>query len=434
MLAINITKLDFLELLKPLKYYNQVAPIGLLIISKILITLFGISDMILRLPMILSFIMIVILVWEKREIFTLTGILLLLNSMTIYYSSEFKQYIFDVLLVFLLFVALKDKRFERGILILMLFTYFSSLTFIVVGPFYAMMILSLYKDKVGSRQMKNILVLTVLLSFILLSYYLTFIQDHPVKEYMVQYHAGTHGLYNQDFGAYVKNILDTFAEFIVIKHYFTRYHTLYRIIEIAFFLLTFFLLIRQCLLKKPLAIFIVLILSAHVFFSFFRIYPIGGRFSVYFVVFVVFIYSDIPLKYAYVKMINTLLIITGIPFLTMKHPTEFPFHPFDYSGILKSKSIQQITQNPLNTLYFKSDGTVEFSEPVWKFYYPNKSIVFQSMQDSIHFDNKEIYLLQKDQIDRTQFPGHEVIKLEEILSRNTQPYILYSIRPSGSDR
>jgi hypothetical protein len=434
MLAINVTKLDFFELLKPLKYYNQVAPIGLLMISKVMITLFGTSDIIFRLPMILSFAMIVFLVWKKSDMFKLTGLLLLFNFMMIYYSSEYKQYIFDVLLVFLLLVALKQKKFERGIFILILFTYFSSLTMVALVPFYVVMILSLYKDKVVLSQMKNIFSLTMILALVLISYYFAFIHDHPTKEYMVQYHAARHGLYNQNVFAYFKIILETFSEFIVIKHYFTRSTLLTWIVEISFFSLTFFLLIMQCLLKRPLAIFIALLFTMHVLFSFFRLYPIGGRFSVYFVVFVVYLYSDIPLKRAYFKIINTILIITGIPFLAMNHPTKFPFHPLDYSGILRSRSIQDITENPSTTLYFRSNEFVEFSEPVWKYYNPDKTIVFLSMEDSIKHGNGKYYILQKKQIDPIQFPHQEVTKMEEILSRNTDPYLLYSIRPVSSVR
>jgi hypothetical protein len=301
-------------------------------------------------------------------------------------------------------------------------------------PFYAVMILSLYKDKVVISQMKNLITLTVILALVLISYYFTFIHDHPTKEYMVQYHAARHGLYNQNVLAYFKIILDTFSEFIVIKHYFTRSLMISRIVEISFFSLTIFLLIRQCLLKRPLAIFIALLFSMHVLFSFFRLYPIGGRFSVYFVVFVVYLYSDIPLKSTYLKMINTILIITGIPFLAMNHPTKFPFHPFDYSGILKSRSIHRITDDPTNTLYFKSNALVEFSEPVWRYYFPKKTIVFQSMEDSIRHDNKEFYILQIDQIEPVQYPSHEVTKIEEIPSRNAKSYLLYSLRPLSSDQ
>ena len=109
----------------------------------------------------------------------------------------------------------------------------------------------------------------------------------------------------------------------------------------------------------------------------------------------------------------TAILMGGVNMTGMRgqHGPESP------GGILRSRSIQEITANPSTTLYFRSNEIVEFCEPVWKYYNPDKAILFLSMEDSIKDGNGKYNILQKEQIDLIQFPDKEVTKMEEILSR-----------------
>ncbi|MDX9991248.1 MAG: glycosyltransferase family 39 protein [Anaerolineales bacterium] len=114
MLALNLVQRDFGGLLKPLDY-DQGAPIGFLLLEKLGISLLGNGELTLRLPAVLAGCLTLIFFYLLlRRCLSPAGLLpalafFALSERLIYYSSELKQYIFDVfgilalLLVFLYF-------------------------------------------------------------------------------------------------------------------------------------------------------------------------------------------------------------------------------------------------------------------------------------------------------------------------------------------
>jgi len=111
-LALNVTHRSFGELLQPLDYH-QGAPVGFLFASRLIISIFGNHDYILRVIPFLAGILALILFYRVTKNFLkgpyLAFALLLfsVNDNLIYYSSEFKQYSTDVLIIlFLLFILL----------------------------------------------------------------------------------------------------------------------------------------------------------------------------------------------------------------------------------------------------------------------------------------------------------------------------------------
>jgi hypothetical protein len=152
MLALNIVNRTFVDLFKPLDF-NQGAPIGFLLLQKVVISVFGSRDYILRLlPLLAGLISIPLMYLVAKKyiggiLIILPLSLLALSASLIYYSSELKQYSTDVL-VFLVMSLISLKCLENNprphtffILAIVgsLFLWFSHPTlFILAGIFLAL--------------------------------------------------------------------------------------------------------------------------------------------------------------------------------------------------------------------------------------------------------------------------------------------------------
>ena len=108
-LVLNLVNRSFLELLEPLDY-AQGAPIGFLLLSKSILSLFGTSEYVLRIVPLLSGTLSLFLLYkvarhyisQNAALFALT--LFALSNRLIYYSSEVKQYSSDVLITLSLYL------------------------------------------------------------------------------------------------------------------------------------------------------------------------------------------------------------------------------------------------------------------------------------------------------------------------------------------
>ncbi len=101
-IALNLRLRNFSGLLHPLSY-DQTMPLGLLFVLKAFGSVFGYSEWVLRLPLLLAGCALLPLAWflysklpEGRVALLLVG-LLATNSLLIYYSGEVKQYGLDAL-------------------------------------------------------------------------------------------------------------------------------------------------------------------------------------------------------------------------------------------------------------------------------------------------------------------------------------------------
>ncbi len=118
MLALNIVQRDFWGLLKPLDY-DQGAPLGFLLLEKLTISLLGNGELTLRLTSVvagcLALLFFYLLLMRFLSPAGLLPALALfaLSERLVYYTSELKQYIFDVfgiLALLLVFVYLSPSR------------------------------------------------------------------------------------------------------------------------------------------------------------------------------------------------------------------------------------------------------------------------------------------------------------------------------------
>ncbi len=119
MLALNIVNRNFGELLRPLDY-DQGAPPGFLLVEKLFNLLLGRSEYALRLlPFLLGILSIWLFYLLLKRVTVGAGLiaalaLFVFNPRLIYYSSEVKQYIVDVV-VTLILLLLAAPLFESGV-------------------------------------------------------------------------------------------------------------------------------------------------------------------------------------------------------------------------------------------------------------------------------------------------------------------------------
>jgi hypothetical protein len=123
-LAVNLVERSFAGLIQPLSSH-QAAPLGFLFIEKLSIVTLWNADYILRLfPLIAGLFSVYLMCRIARENFGMAGMFALLlfsiNPMSIYYSSELKQYSSDVtvtlLLIYLALRCFKDEAQDKDFL------------------------------------------------------------------------------------------------------------------------------------------------------------------------------------------------------------------------------------------------------------------------------------------------------------------------------
>ena len=118
--ALNIIERPLSELLEPLKY-NQAAPVGFLVITKLLTLIFSDNEYVLRLFPFLSAIVALFLFYRVAKWFGSLSVLAVaislfaLSDRAIYYSAELKQYSSDITLAlaaYCLAIELERKPFN----------------------------------------------------------------------------------------------------------------------------------------------------------------------------------------------------------------------------------------------------------------------------------------------------------------------------------
>jgi hypothetical protein len=119
MLALNLVQRDLFELFLPLDY-DQGAPLGFLVVQKVIILLLGENELRLRLfPLAVGCLVLVFAYLLAKIVFSTAGMLFFLAIMAlspglIYYSAEVKQYSSDVLIiVFLLWLWSERLSIEK---------------------------------------------------------------------------------------------------------------------------------------------------------------------------------------------------------------------------------------------------------------------------------------------------------------------------------
>ena len=189
MLSLNIIHRSHLELLKPLDY-NQAAPILFLQIEKIFSQLIPNSDFGLRIFPLICFLLSLFFFYKIVRalhqnyytiIFSLS--LFVFNATLIYYSSEVKQYMTDVMILTgFYYLMLRENKNEK-------YKYYSLVIFGVIGIFLSnvtpiilftcgmYLLVDIYQN--NRKSFPYLIAVSIIWSVVFLVYYILFIYNYP---------------------------------------------------------------------------------------------------------------------------------------------------------------------------------------------------------------------------------------------------------------
>jgi hypothetical protein len=293
-LALNIINKNSLELLKPLDC-NQVAPILFLQLEKLFSILLPNSEYGLRLLPLLCFwfslyffYRILKLTFKNYYTIIFALSLFVFNYNLIYYSSEVKQYMCDVLvLTSIYYFILKNYKKEENKYYLLgilgcVSIYLSNVTPIILFSIGVYLLYDSWIDKkIYFKHMAGVSIVWVIT---FLSYYYYFIHGHPTKNFMLTYWSNAfmpHNLFSADFYLF---LIDKFKML-----FDSPYGIMDKILFPVLYLIGLVTLsIRRktgILLIMLMPIFLQLLLSA------FKLYPFDVRLILYTVPIVIIITS-----------------------------------------------------------------------------------------------------------------------------------------------
>ncbi len=286
-LSLNIVTRDNMELLMPLER-NQMAPILFLQIVKFFTILVPNSELGLRLFPFVAFLLSIFFIYrickmffEENVLIILSLSLFLFNSTVIYYSSEIKQYMSDLLFVLILYFFLLKKykklanKQKNLILIGIVGLFLSNIAPIVLFCTGLYLII----EKAGTIQLSRsnlFLFASWLLGFAV--YYFYFIVDHPSRQWMVDWWQANGAFYP------VAAELKIQAAFLISK-LDMMFVNLFKFTVLGRFLFPTFatLGIYHIITKrdKRLLILFCLPIIIHIILSAFKLYPYDLRLILY---------------------------------------------------------------------------------------------------------------------------------------------------------
>ena len=287
MLSMNIIRKGFFELFKSLDYL-QVAPILFLMIEKFFSTLIPNSEYGLRLLPLLSYWVALFFFYKTVKILfnnkfaTILALsLFVLNYFLIYYSSEVKQYMIDVMVytAIVYFILKNYKREQTKLYILsiagILAVFLSNVTPIILSVAG----LYLLYDQFYLKKTKNIAGLAVVFIIWLSAfavYYYFFIANHPSREFMVGFWTFVHGFLPL-------NSFSDLVKFLVAKGWWTLNMFSPHIPLIIIIVILFINGIINMIRRKNIGLIILTCspVIIHLLLSGLRLYPVDQRLVLY---------------------------------------------------------------------------------------------------------------------------------------------------------
>lgn len=286
LLALNIVNKSTMELLQPLDY-NQVAPIGFLLVEKCFATLFGNADWSLRIFPLLSFFISVFLLFsitskllQSKLIALYTTAFFVSTFIVLSYSTEVKQYITDIAFALLILLGsitynnngLKNKWWIYA-LIGVISVWFSNVAILLLfsGGIY-----SIYKTYYSFD--KKYLRLGIVLGCWMISflvYFIFFIYDHPTKSGMVNFWQEAGAFLPKDIFSF--DFYETLFFKIGLLFKFSGYSS-FSLVLLPIFLLGLYYLGKN---KKGMLFLLIFPLILHLCLSYFKMYPFDKRLVLY---------------------------------------------------------------------------------------------------------------------------------------------------------
>jgi len=324
-LAWNILNKSYVELLSPLRFL-QMAPLGFLFSTKMLVSWFGNSENIFRLiPYLASLFSIVAFYYLSRELFKTKNALFFANFIfaicfpLYYYAAEFKSYSVDVLLcllALLIFQKINNKNLIVNAILLSCFVWFSfSSAFILLSG-----IIVLFLDKKFDLKQKVYFSIPFLINFLIL-FSIYFLRNFSVtKGKMVAFWSDKFLTFNNFFHLFADWIEFLFSPSVLIP--------LLSIVGVIYFLKE-----KNNFIKISLTVISILILC-----SFFKIYPFYGRLILFLApIFIIYYAKSIDKK-------NTIILIL---FLVSLIPQTFRMYE-----IFKKSEFYKYNPNPREMMLF----------------------------------------------------------------------------------
>jgi hypothetical protein len=352
-LALNILDKDFIDLLKPLDY-KQVAPILFLLIEKTFSTLNPGSEYGLRLFPLISywislyfFYQVLKIVFRNSYTHILALSLFVFNSILIFYSSEVKQYMTDVMvLTTMYYFLLKNYRnpVNRYLLLGILgltAIFLSNISPIILAScgFYFLCEYIFLK--------KNELIKAGLTSFAWLIafgiYYYIFIHEHPTRNSMITYWSNANAFLplnpsNPNFFKFVS------AKSVMLSKFILHFN----LIKFQFPILIILAILSAIIRKKTLLIALLIFpVFLHLLFSAFKLYPFDNRLILYLypvIIIVIALLLDHLIEFSTllfkIRKMTILAILIPLVLFFLLLKKEFPIQKQEIK-----KSIQYIEEN-----------------------------------------------------------------------------------------
>lgn len=288
-LALNIINRQFSDLIRPLTG-AQNAPVGFLFLVKLATTFFGNGEYALRIfPFIAGIVSIFLFFYFLKQVVEegkgryISLAIFVFSTDLIYYSSELKQYSFDLMMGLILYLVFLHfyKKTNYGLLALIgiFVIWFSQPTIFILTSFGLVWLIRSIKNKDTKSIVLTCLTSSLWIASFMVKYKFhlaTSISNEGLKEYWQN--AFAPGLSLSTFDWYVQSLLSIFNTPLGLH---------FSLLWLVFFIIGCYALFVR---DKEKAIFLLLPIGITLFASNFKVYPFVGRFLLFLApIFIVFI-------------------------------------------------------------------------------------------------------------------------------------------------
>lgn len=386
MISLNIINSSFYDLLKPLEM-NQVAPIGFLLIQKMMAMVFNNQDWSLRIFPLVAYLLSVLLIYKlsfrffnNEKISLLSAAMFSLNLLVVYYSTEAKQYSSDIFICLLLIyctVCLFPFQNKNAVIKLLLLGFvsiwISNIAVIVLFSAGLWMFFLNLKKQSAQRGVLSLVLLSWLVSFLV--YYILFIKNHPSRNDMLVYWGRLYSFMPSNFFSFEP------YRFIYLKFYFIFSDILHFKKYSIVFILFYFLGLVVSFRKTKFSFLFIFPFILHFLLSSQHLYPFETRLILYFIPLIIILLSA-GIFYSFQFCSDR---IKKIPILVILMPGILNI----YSVFKKTPNQRQEIKQSLNFINQHIDSTqsifvYERCKAPFLFYknqYPN----INDMQSSVSF-------------------------------------------------
>lgn len=430
-LALNIMDFNFLNCFKPLNY-GQAAPPLFLIISGLFSKIIPNVEFSLRFfPLISSILSIFVFynlsknILSKKSAVWFALILFCFNYKLLYFSQEFKQYSTDIL-VFLgiltsyFYLKIKDKSAKNLIatgVIYAISIWLSYASLFALFTLGSVLFLKNYKDY------KKIIILFLPVIFSFMCFY--FAQHHLTSSnYLHAY--WREGFINNNFNNFVPLILNYFS------------YSLNSIFIFLFFIIGVLLKLFDIKNEKSLMILMPIFLA--IFLSYFSIYPLESRASLYLIPICILFTAQI-IDYINLKNKTVNNALCGVIILFVSFPIiinslyKIIFKNFDMEDIVTPLSMASKMIKNEDILYIP-DGS-EISYNVYKRKFNFKNVIIEKQR--VNNTDEYLSILNKLNSNKTyyyvfcHFPNkQERLKDIYLWAKNKKNFKIYADRYSNA--